>query len=266
MAGHLVTRAAASTGAALLPIDSEHSAIWQCLQGEEPYAERVARLVLTASGGAFRDRRHRNSGNVTPAEALRHPTWSMGPKITIDSATLMNKGLEVIEAHWLFGLPFDCIDVVIHHQSVIHSLVEFVDGSIKAQLGVPDMRLPIQYAMAHPRRLPAPAERLDLAHLAALTFAPVDTEKYPCLDLAFTAGRSGGTLPTVLNAANEVAVDRFLERRPRVSRHPEPDRAAQWTRTNHWPRQPWTSPGYGRVGARVCQVLDGSIAMILALR
>src|SRR3712207_6800688 len=134
----------------LLPIDSEHSAIWQCLQGEEPYAERVARLVLTASGGAFRDRPASDLHQVSPAEALRHPTWSMGPKITIDSATLLNKGLEVIEAHWLFGLPFDCIDVVIHHQSVIHSLVEFVDGSVKAQLGLPDMRLPIQYALTHP--------------------------------------------------------------------------------------------------------------------
>jgi 1-deoxy-D-xylulose-5-phosphate reductoisomerase len=210
MAGHLVTRAAARTGARLLPIDSEHSAIWQCLQGEEPYAERVQRLVLTASGGAFRDRPAADLHSVTPAEALRHPTWNMGPKITIDSATLMNKGLEVIEAHWLFGLPFDCIDVVIHHQSVIHSMVEFVDGSVKAQLGVPDMRLPIQYAMAHPRRLPAPAERVDLAHMAALTFAAVDNDKYPCLSLAYTAGRTGGTMPTVLNAANEVAVDRFL--------------------------------------------------------
>jgi len=210
MAGHLVTQAAALRGARLLPIDSEHSAIWQCLQGEEPYDERVSRLVLTASGGAFRDRPTSELSAVTPAEALRHPTWSMGPKITIDSATLMNKGLEVIEAHWLFGLPFDSIDVVIHHQSVIHSLVEFVDGSVKAQLGVPDMRLPIQYAMAHPRRLPAPAERLDLAHLAAMTFAAVDTEKYPCLELAYSAGRRGGTLPTVLNAANEIAVDRFL--------------------------------------------------------
>jgi 1-deoxy-D-xylulose-5-phosphate reductoisomerase len=211
MAGHLVTQAATKSGAALLPIDSEHSAIWQCLQGEEPYSERVARLVLTASGGAFRDRAVAELGNVKPAEALKHPTWNMGPKITIDSATLMNKGLEVIEAHWLFGLPFECIDVVVHHQSVIHSMVEFVDGSVKAQLGVPDMRLPIQYAMAHPRRLPAPAERLDLAHLASLTFGAVDADKYPCLDLAYAAGRVGGTAPTVLNAANEVAVERFLD-------------------------------------------------------
>jgi 1-deoxy-D-xylulose-5-phosphate reductoisomerase len=211
MAGHLVTAAASRSGAALLPIDSEHSAIWQCLQGEEPYAERVDRLLLTASGGAFRDRSVESLHDVTPAEALKHPTWNMGPKITIDSATLMNKGLEVIEAHWLFGLGFDRIDVVIHHQSVIHSLVEFVDGSVKAQLGLPDMRLPIQYAMAHPRRLPTPVERLDLASVSRLTFAPVDNDKYPCLGLACSAGRSGGTYPTVLNAANEVAVARFLD-------------------------------------------------------
>jgi 1-deoxy-D-xylulose-5-phosphate reductoisomerase len=211
MAGHLVTEAASLGGAALLPIDSEHSAIWQCLQGEEPYTERVERLLLTASGGAFRERPVETLQDVTPAEALKHPTWSMGPKITIDSATLMNKGLEVIEAHWLFGLGFDQIDVVIHHQSVIHSMVEFVDGSVKAQLGLPDMRLPIQYAMAHPRRLSAPVERLDLASVAQLTFTQVDSEKYPCLDLACQAGRSGATYPTVLNAANEVAVARFLD-------------------------------------------------------
>jgi 1-deoxy-D-xylulose-5-phosphate reductoisomerase len=210
MAGHLVTEAAASSGAALLPIDSEHSAIWQCLRGEEPYAERVERLLLTASGGAFRDRPAESLDEVTPAEALKHPTWSMGPKITVDSATLMNKGLEVIEAHWLFGLPFERIDVVIHHQSVIHSLVEFIDGSVKAQLGMPDMRLPIQYALAHPRRLSAPAERLDLAAVGQLTFANVDRQKYPCLDLAYRSGRAGGTYPTVLNAANEAAVAQFL--------------------------------------------------------
>jgi 1-deoxy-D-xylulose-5-phosphate reductoisomerase len=199
MAGHLVTQAAAVSGAPLLPIDSEHSAIWQCLQGEQPYAERVERLLLTASGGAFRDRAADTLADVSPAEALRHPTWSMGPKITIDSATLMNKGLEVIEAHWLFDLPLERIDVVIHHQSVIHSLVEFVDGSVKAQLGLPDMRLP------------APVERLDLARVGQLTFSSVDAAKYPCLGLAYESGRRGGTYPTVLNAANEVAVARFLE-------------------------------------------------------
>jgi 1-deoxy-D-xylulose-5-phosphate reductoisomerase len=210
MAGHLVTEAAKLSGTPLLPIDSEHSAIWQCLQGEDLYAERVQRLLLTASGGAFRDRPAGSLADVRPAEALQHPTWSMGPKITIDSATLMNKGLEVIEAHWLFGLPFDRIDVIIHHQSVIHSLVEFVDGSVKAQLGVPDMRLPIQYALGHPRRLPAPATRLDLTSVGSLTFGTVDQEKYPCLALAYEAGRRGGTYPTVLNAANEEAVARFL--------------------------------------------------------
>jgi 1-deoxy-D-xylulose-5-phosphate reductoisomerase len=210
MAGHLVTEAAAISGAPLLPIDSEHSAIWQCLQGEQPYAERVQRLLLTASGGAFRDRSADSLTDVTPAEALQHPTWTMGPKITIDSATLMNKGLEVIEAHWLFGLAFECIDVVIHHQSVIHSLVEFVDGSVKAQLGMPDMRLPIQYAMAHPRRLSTPTARLDLAAVGQLTFTKVDRDKYPCLELAYEAGRRGGTYPTALNAANEEAVARFL--------------------------------------------------------
>lgn len=210
MAGHLVNEAAAMSGAELLPIDSEHSAIWQCLQGEEAYTERVQRLLLTASGGAFRDQPVESLSGVTPTQALQHPTWSMGKKITIDSATLMNKGLEVIEAHWLFGLDFDRIDVVIHHQSVIHSLVEFVDGSVKAQLGLPDMRLPIQYALAHPRRLHAPVERLDLAAIGQLTFASVDYAKYPCLALAYQAGRGGGTYPTVLNAANEIAVDRFL--------------------------------------------------------
>jgi 1-deoxy-D-xylulose-5-phosphate reductoisomerase len=208
---HLVTAAAAASGAELLPIDSEHSAIWQCLQGEQPYAERVRRLLLTASGGAFRDRASESLAAVSPAEALQHPTWSMGPKITIDSATLMNKGLEVIEAHWLFGLDFDHIDVLIHHQSVIHSLVEFVDGSVKAQLSLPDMRLPIQYALAHPRRLVAPVEPLNLAAIGQLTFSSVDSAKYPCLRLAYDAGRHGGTYPTVLNAANEIAVERFLD-------------------------------------------------------
>jgi 1-deoxy-D-xylulose-5-phosphate reductoisomerase len=210
MAGHLVTRAAAASGAPLLPIDSEHSAIWQCLQGEEPYAERVRRLLLTASGGALRDQPLDALADVTPDQALQHPTWTMGRKITVDSATLMNKGLEVIEAHWLFGLPYECIEVVIHHQSVIHSLVEFVDGSVKAQLGLPDMRLPIQYALTHPRRLPAPVPPLDLAALGALTFTSVDRERYPCLALACAAGSRGGTYPTVLNAANEEAVERFL--------------------------------------------------------
>ena len=210
MAGHLVTQASAAAGVPVLPIDSEHSAIWQCLQGEEPYAARVRRLLLTASGGALRDEPLDSLQAVTPYQALKHPTWSMGKKITVDSATLMNKGLEVIEAHWLFGLSFERIEVVIHHQSVIHSLVEFVDGSVKAQLGLPDMRLPIQYALTYPRRVPAPVEALDLPALGALTFAAVDPQRYPCLQLAYEAGRRGGTFPTVLNAANEEAVERFL--------------------------------------------------------
>jgi 1-deoxy-D-xylulose-5-phosphate reductoisomerase len=210
MAGHLVKAASAHSGAPLLPIDSEHSAIWQCLQGEDDWAERARRLILTASGGAFRDVPVEQLASVTPDQALRHPTWSMGPKITVDSATLMNKGLEVIEAHWLFGLPFDRIDVVLHRQSVIHSFVEFVDGSVKAQLGLPDMRLPIQYALSHPRRLPAPVAPLDLPAIARLDFAAVDERKYPCLALAYAAGRRGGSYPTALNAANEEAVARFL--------------------------------------------------------
>jgi 1-deoxy-D-xylulose-5-phosphate reductoisomerase len=231
MAGHLVTAAAASSGAELLPIDSEHSAIWQCLQGEQPYTERVRRLLLTASGGAFRDLSVEALVDVTVEQALRHPTWSMGKKITVDSATLMNKGLEVIEAYWLFGLGFDRINVVIHHQSVIHSLVEFVDGSVKAQLGLPDMRLPIQYAMTHPRRLPAPVEPLDLAALGSLTFASVDAAKYPCLALAYEAGRRGGTYPTVLNAANEIAVQRFLDHDLRFTQIAESIAAALETHT-----------------------------------
>ncbi len=221
MAGHLVTQAAQRAGLRLLPIDSEHSAIWQCLAGEEPYSERVRRLLLTASGGAFRDLPAEDLASVTPAAALRHPTWNMGPKITVDSATLMNKGLEVIEAHWLFGIPYDRIDVVIHHQSVIHSLVEFVDGSVKAQLGLPDMRLPIQYALTYPDRLPAPVQPLDLPAIAQLTFSAVDERRYPCLGLAYAAGRQGGTYPTVLNAANEEAVARFLSSDLRFDQIPQ---------------------------------------------
>lgn len=211
MAGHLVTRAAAASGAALLPIDSEHSAIWQCLSGELSPAIQTRRIILTASGGALRDMTLEEMESVTPTEALKHPTWNMGPKITIDSATLMNKGLEVIEAFWLFGVPLDRIEVVIHHQSVIHSMVEFVDGSVKAQLGPPDMRLPIQYALAHPARLATPVESLAFSKLGELTFAEVDERKYPCLALAYEAGRQGGSYPAVLNAANEVAVRRFLD-------------------------------------------------------
>jgi 1-deoxy-D-xylulose-5-phosphate reductoisomerase len=213
MAGEAVTAAAQRGGGTLLPVDSEHSAIWQCLQGErgEDGPDRVARLVLTASGGAFRDRSHDELRAVTPEEALRHPNWVMGPKVTVDSATLMNKGFEVIEARWLFGVPLDRIDVLLHRESIIHSLVEFVDGSVKAQLGAPDMRLPLQYALSYPDRWHTPAlPRLDLAQIGKLSFAAVEAGRWPCLDLALEAARQGGTYPAVLSAADEVAVEWFL--------------------------------------------------------
>ena len=208
MAGELVTREARGRGVRILPVDSEHSAIFQCLGGNG--AGRVRRLVLTASGGPFRARPQGTFASITPEEALKHPTWSMGKKITIDSATLMNKGLEVIEAHWLFGLPVSQVDVIIHPQSIIHSLVEYVDGSLLAQLGVPDMRVPIQYALTYPERCENAVPRLELDRMAGLTFEPVNREKFPCLDLAYQATRQGGSAPAVLNAANEVAVHQFL--------------------------------------------------------
>ena len=193
----------------LLPVDSEHSAIFQCLAGE---AERsVEEIVLTASGGPFRTRPAETFGDITVEEALDHPNWSMGPKITIDSATMMNKGLEVIEARWLFDLNVDQIEVLVHPQSIVHSMVAFADGAVKAQLGVPDMKVPIQYALSYPDRWPAPHERLNWAELTRLDFEQPDTEKFPCLRLAFDALEGGGTAPAVLNAANEAAVDRFLE-------------------------------------------------------
>ncbi len=197
-------------GGELIPVDSEHSALHQCLIGEDPKA--VSRLILTASGGPFRGRSPEELATVTPAEALRHPNWDMGPRITVDSATLFNKGLEVIEAHFLFDLPYDVIEVVIHPQSVIHSLVEFRDGSVKAQLGDPDMRLPIQYAITAPERLPGPAPPFRLGE-RTLNFEPADRAAFPALDLAYAAGRSGGSAPAVLNAADEIAVQAFLEGR-----------------------------------------------------
>lgn len=209
MAGHLVRRELERCGGELRPIDSEHSAIWQSLWGEDGHA--IRRIILTASGGAFRDRSLEELARVTPEEALRHPTWRMGPKITIDSATLMNKGMETIEAVWLFDVPMDRVEVLIHRESVIHSLVEFSDGSVKAQLGVPDMRLPILCALAYPRRLAEPvAPPLDLAAYGQLTFGKPDFERFPCLRLAMEAGRLGGTFPAVMAAADEVAVERFL--------------------------------------------------------
>ena len=207
--GDLVMAAARNARVQLLPVDSEHSAIFQCLRGEDP--RTVARLVLTASGGPFLALPREKFGSVTVAEALNHPTWRMGSKITIDSATLMNKGLEVIEAYWLFGIPPEKIEVVVHPQSVIHSMVEFVDGSMKAQMGVPDMKLPILYALAYPERQPSASRRVDFTSLGALTFQAPDTEKFECLSLAFRALESGGTAPAVMNAANEVAVQMFLD-------------------------------------------------------
>jgi len=209
--GQLVTAAAQRSGARLLPVDSEHSAIFQCLQGESRQA--VERLLLTASGGPFRSVPKEELARVTPEEALRHPTWRMGPKVTIDSATLMNKGLEVIEARWLFDVPIDRIDVVVHPQSIVHSCVELVDGSILAHLGPTDMRIPIQYALLYPRRMPSPVRRLSLADVGQLTFELPDRERFPALELAYEAARQGGTMPAVLNAANEVAVQLFLQRR-----------------------------------------------------
>lgn len=209
IAGELVTAEARKNGGQLIPIDSEHSALWQCLVGESP--QRVERLILTASGGPFRQRPKDDFARITLAEALNHPNWTMGQKITIDSATLMNKGLEVIEAHWLFDVPVERIHVLVHPQSIIHSMVEFVDGSIKAQLGVPDMRLPIQYALTYPDRLPNRFPRLDFSLWRQLDFHEPDFEKFVCLKLAYAALREGGTAPAVLNAANEEAVQAFLQ-------------------------------------------------------
>jgi 1-deoxy-D-xylulose-5-phosphate reductoisomerase len=207
MAGALVMKAARDRGVSVLPVDSEHNAIHQCLHGRS--ASEIRRLILTASGGPFRGREH--TDDVTPEDALRHPTWKMGPKITIDSATLMNKGLEVIEARWLFDVRRDQIDVVVHPQSVVHSMVELIDGSIIAQLGVTDMRLPIQYAFSFPDRWEAPLPSLDLMRTGRLDFEPPDRSRFPCLNLAFRALEGDPGLPIVLNAANEVAVEAFLD-------------------------------------------------------
>jgi len=209
IAGQLITAEANRHKAELRPIDSEHSAIWQCLWGEQPHS--VRRIILTASGGPFRDTPPEELDRVTAEQALRHPNWQMGQKITVDSATLLNKGLECIEARWLFDVPLDCIDVLLHRESIVHSLVEFRDGSVKAQLGVPDMRLPIQCALTYPERVPGTAvPRLDLRHIGALSFGTPDMQRYPCLSLALEAGRRAGTFPAVLCAADEVAIQHFL--------------------------------------------------------
>ncbi len=209
-AGPVVARARATPGAELVPVDSEHCAVHQCLRANDN-AERLARIVLTASGGPFRGRTRADLAEVTIDDALAHPTWSMGPKITIDSSTLMNKGLEVIEAHELFGASYDQIEVVVHPQSIIHSMAEFTDGATIAQLSLPDMRLPIGYALAYPDRIATPFGRIDWAELGRLDFEPPDLEAFPCLGLAYEAGRAGETAPAWLNAANEVAVAAFLD-------------------------------------------------------
>lgn len=214
-AGELITTTAKQSGATLLPVDSEHSAIFQCLAGvpvsERP--QRIRRLVLTASGGAFRDRPLEEIPTATPEDALKHPTWDMGPKVTIDSATMINKGLEVIEAHWLFNVPADKIAPIIHPQSLVHSFVEFVDGSVLAQLGPPDMRSPIQTALTWPDRTAGCGDKLDWTRLSDLNFYPPCPDRYPAIELCYRALRAGGTAPAILNAANEAAVQAFIERK-----------------------------------------------------
>lgn len=211
MAGQMIKEYEALYGGTVLPVDSEPSAIWQCMQGED---NQVRRLMITASGGPFRTTPLEEMDDVTPERALQHPTWTMGQKITIDSSTLMNKAFEVIEAHWLFKVPWDRIEVVIHPQSTIHSMVEFEDGSVKAQLGPPDMRLPIQYSLFYPKRFPNDMiPKLDTGITHSLTFQPMEPERYPCFDLALSAAQRGGTYATVLSAADEVAVGAFLQRK-----------------------------------------------------
>jgi 1-deoxy-D-xylulose-5-phosphate reductoisomerase len=211
VAGELITQLAREKGVNIYPVDSEHSAIFQCIVGE--FQNKIEKIILTASGGPFRGRKIEELKSVTKAQALKHPNWTMGAKVTIDSATLMNKGLEVIEAKWLFGLKAEQVEVVVHPQSIIHSLVQFEDGSIKAQMGLPDMRLPIQFAMTYPERLKSDFSRLDFSNYPSLTFEKPDTETFRNLALAFEALNRGGNMPCVLNAANEVAVDAFLKDR-----------------------------------------------------
>lgn len=208
-AGHIVTRLAKQKGSKLIPVDSEHSAIFQCLKGERQ--QDISRLIVTASGGAFRDKSRKEMNFLKAKDALKHPNWSMGDKVTIDCATLMNKGFEVMEAHWLFNIPYEQIDVLIHKESTIHSMVEFVDGSIIAQLGVPDMRLPIQYALQHPARISSNFPKLDFKKIHLLHFEEPNLQKFPCLGYAYQAGKVGGTLPAVLNASNEIENQLFRQ-------------------------------------------------------
>jgi 1-deoxy-D-xylulose-5-phosphate reductoisomerase len=209
IAGDLITPLAQEKGTNIYPVDSEHSAIFQCLVGD--FQNKVEKIILTASGGPFRGKNREELQNVKPAQALKHPNWDMGAKITIDSASMMNKGLEVIEAKWLFGLRKDQIEVVVHPQSIIHSMVQFEDGSIKSQMGLPDMRLPIQYALTYPKRLQSDFERFSFADYPALTFEPPDIDTFRNLQLAYDALEAGGNVPCILNAANEVVVDQFLK-------------------------------------------------------
>ncbi len=209
-AGHIVMEAAQRYHVNLIPIDSEHSAIFQCLNGES--IKQVNKLIITASGGSFRNQTREQLKHVTVEQALKHPNWSMGAKITIDSATMVNKGLEVIEAHWLFQLDYSQIEVIIHPESIIHSMVEFIDHSVMAQLGTPDMRVPIQYALTYPNRIASPSSQLNLTEIGSLHFRPMDFERYPCLLMAIECGKIGGTASTVFNAANEIAVSRFLNK------------------------------------------------------
>jgi len=213
VAGELMTRKAKENRLPIYPVDSEHSAIFQCLAGE--HFNPIEKLIITASGGPFRGWKKEQLETVTLAKALKHPNWSMGPKVTIDSSTLMNKGLEVIEAKWLFDVPLEKIDVLVHPQSIVHSMVQFEDGSVKAQLGVPDMRLPIQYAITYPLRLPNELPRLNFMDYPNLTFEQPDRETFPCLNIAFEASRQGGCMPCVMNAANEIAVKWFLQEKIR---------------------------------------------------
>lgn len=218
VAGEIITKLVKEYHAKLIPVDSEHSAILQCLAGENP--NHISKLILTASGGPFLHTDKKEFESITVEAALKHPIWNMGNKITIDSATLMNKGLEVIEAHWLFNLPQEKIEVLIHPQSIIHSMVEFVDGSVKAQLGVPDMKIPIQYALTYPARASSAYNRVNFTELQEMTFFKPDLEKFECLGLAYEALESGGTMPAILNASNEVAVGLFLEKKIKFSHIP----------------------------------------------
>jgi 1-deoxy-D-xylulose-5-phosphate reductoisomerase len=231
VAGELVTSLLREYNVHLVPIDSEHSAILQCLAGED--WKSASRIILTASGGPFLNILKETFSSITVEQALHHPNWKMGNKITIDSATLMNKGLEVIEAHWLFGLSAERIDVVIHPQSIIHSMVEFIDGSIKAQLGMPDMKLPIQYALTYPERCPMSGDRVDFPKLQSMTFFAPDRDKFRCLQLAYDAMALGGTAPAIMNAANEVAVQAFLEKKILFHRIPELIEQALAKQKNH---------------------------------